>query len=148
MKTKILIGIIAVLVAIQFIAIDKNNPPVEIYKDFITVSNPPSEIGNLIKSACYDCHSHETKYPWYSNVAPVSWLLEQHVNDGRNHLNFSLWSDYNKSKKDHKLDECVEMIETGEMPMKGYVLLHKEAELNQKQKKSIINWLKEPRDSM
>jgi hypothetical protein len=139
---KALIIIIAIIVIIQFFRIDKTNPPTDIEKDFITITNPPTGMVIMLKESCYDCHSHHTKYPWYSNVAPVSWLLKEHINDGRNHLNFSVWSDYNESKKDHKLDECIEMIETGEMPMKGYVLLHGEADLTDEQKLAMIDWFR------
>jgi hypothetical protein len=139
---KAIIVIIAILVIIQFFRIDKSNPPANMEKDFITITNPPTDMGIMLKESCYDCHSHHTKYPWYSNIAPVSWLLKEHVNNGRNHLNFSVWTDYKESKKNHKLDECIEMIETGEMPMKGYVLLHEEADLTDAQKKAMIDWFR------
>jgi hypothetical protein len=145
---KVLIIIVVLLVAIQFITIDKTNPPVDISNDFLTLTNPPNELGNIIKSACYDCHSHNTKYPWYTNVAPVSWLIKEHINNGRNHLNFSLWTDYKEKKKDHKLEECIDMIKSGEMPMEGYVLFHQEAEINHEQKMQLIAWLTELRDSL
>ncbi len=139
---KAIIVIIAILVIIQFFRIDKSNPPANMEKDFITITNPPTDMGIMLKESCYDCHSHHTNYPWYSNIAPVSWLLKEHVNNGRNHLNFSVWTDYKESKKNHKLDECIEMIETGEMPMKGYVLLHEEADLTDAQKKAMIDWFR------
>ena len=139
---KALFIISAILIIIQFFSIDKQNPPADMEKDFIVLAKPPFEVGEKIKNACYDCHSHNTKYPWYSNIAPVSWLLKEHVNNGRNHLNFSIWSDYKESKKDHKLDECIEMVETGEMPMKGYVLLHEEANLTNEQKHAMIDWFR------
>lgn len=139
---KAIIVIIAILVIIQFFRIDKSNPPANMEKDFITITNPPTDMGIMLKESCYDCHSHHTNYPWYSNIALVSWLLKEHVNNGRNHLNFSVWTDYKGSKKNHKLDECIEMIETGEMPMKGYVLLHEEADLTDAQKKAMIDWFR------
>jgi hypothetical protein len=139
---KAIIIIIAILVIIQFFRIDKSNPPANMEEDFITITNPPTDMGIMLKESCYDCHSHHTKYPWYSKFAPVSWLLKEHVNNGRNHLNFSVWTDYKESKKNHKLDECIEMIETGEMPMKGYVLLHEEADLTDAQKKAMIDWFR------
>ena len=145
---KALIIIVVILIGIQFITIDKTNPPVDMEKDFITLTNPPSELGNIIKSACYDCHSHHTKYPWYSNVAPASWLMKEHINNGRNHLNFSIWTDYKEKKKDHKLEECIEMVKSGEMPMEGYVMFHEEAEINHEQKMQLIAWFTELRDSL
>ena len=145
---KVLIIIVVLLVAIQFFTIDKTNPPADMDKDFITLINPPSTLGNIIKSSCYDCHSNHTKYPWYSNVAPVSWILKQHVDDGRKHLNFSTWGENDKSKQDHKLEECIDMIKSDEMPLQGYVMLHGEAEINHEQKMLIISWFSELRDSL
>ena len=145
---KLLIIVIVLLVAIQFITIDKTNPPIDMSKDFISVINSPSDLGTVIKSSCYDCHSHHTKYPWYSNVAPISWLIKDHINNGRNHLNFSTWADYSEKKKDHKLEECIEMIKSGEMPMNGYVMLHDEAEITHEQKMKLISWFSELRDSL
>ena len=145
---KLLIIVIVLLVAIQFITIDKTNPPIDMSKDFISLINSPSELGTVIKSSCYDCHSHHTKYPWYSNVAPISWLIKDHINNGRNHLNFSTWADYSEKKKDHKLEECIEMIKSGEMPMNGYVMLHDEAEITHEQKMKLISWFSELRDSL
>jgi len=145
---KVMIIIVLILIAIQFITIDRINPPADMNKDFITLSNPPAEIGQMIKSACYDCHSNHTKYPWYSDVAPISWVIKEHVNNGRRHLNFSIWPDYKEKKKDHKLEECIEMVKSGEMPMKGYVMLHEEAEITQDQKMALINWFTSKRDSL
>jgi hypothetical protein len=148
MLKKIIIVVVLILAAIQFITIDQTNPPIDMSKDFISLTNPPSDLANVIKSSCYDCHSNHTKYPWYSNVAPASWLIKEHINNGRNHLNFSIWTDYIGNKKDHKLEECIDMIKSGEMPMEGYVMFHEEAEINHEQKMQLINWLTELRDSL
>ena len=137
---KIVIIILILIAAIQFITIDKENPTADFNKDFIQITNPPEEFAQIIKSSCYDCHSYHTKYPWYSNVAPVSWLLKNHVEDGRKHLNFSIWTDYKEAKKNHKIEECIEVIESEEMPMKGYILLHDEADLTPEQRKRLTTW--------
>ena len=148
MKKLVLVLIVAVLVGIQFITIDKTNPPVDMKSDFIYITQPPNEIGTMIKTSCYDCHSHHTKYPWYSDVAPFSWLIKEHVNNGRNHLNFSIWPDYKEAKKSHKVSECIEVIKSGEMPMKGYVMFHDEAEISQDQKMALLTWFNDLRDSL
>ena len=80
---KIILVVIAVFVIIQFIRIDKSNPQTNPTSDIINITNPPSEVKSILKNACYDCHSYETKYPWYAEIAPVSWLLKNHINDGR-----------------------------------------------------------------
>ncbi len=145
---KIFLIIVAIVVVIQFIRIDKTNPEAKPENDFVTISNPPTEIGTIIKNACYDCHSHQTKYPWYADLAPVSWLLKNHIDDGRRHLNFSTWNEYDIEKKVRKFDECIEMIKAGEMPMQGYVMMHNEAELTEDQKNYLANWFSAQKDSL
>lgn len=145
---KVILIVIGIFVVIQFFTIDKTNPTSDPQQDFIAITNPPVEIGSMIKSSCYDCHSYHTKYPWYSNVAPVSWLLKSHVNDGRNHLNFSIWPEYKEAKKEHKVNECIEVINSGEMPMKGYVMLHSEAGLSDAQRNQLVGWLESIKDSL
>ena len=136
-------GLAIVLVVIQFFRIDKTNPPVEASQDFLNIAAPSAEIATLIKDACYDCHSHETNYPWYSNVAPISWMVAHHIEEGREHLNFSKWGTFSAKKRAHKIEECYEEVEEGEMPMYGYVLLHSEAKMTDEQKSALIAWFKE-----
>lgn len=140
MFKKIGIAVVVILVLMQFKRIDKTNPEFNDAEDFITITQPPEEIATLIKNACYDCHSHQAKYPWYSNVAPISWLLENHINEGREHLNFSTWGTYEAKKADHKLEECMEEIKKGNMPMKPYVLMHSEAKMTDEQKTTLVAW--------
>ncbi len=141
MKKKIMLVLLAIFVLIQFVRVDKVNPPVEIEKDFITITKPPVEVATLLKTACYDCHSNETNYPWYFDVAPISWWAKEHVNDGKKHLNYSIWSTYKKERQDHKLDEMYGEVEEGEMPLTSYTLVHSDAKLTPEQKKLLLNWL-------
>ena len=134
------IGIIFIL--IQFIRIDKTNPPIDPKLDFLTTVNPPAEISTKIKAACYDCHSHHTSYPWYTNVAPLSWWIKGHINGGRKHLNFSKWTEYEEKKQDHKLEECVEMLEKKWMPLGTYTWLHSEAKLTDIERNDMISYFK------
>ncbi len=142
MIKKIIFGVIAVLLLIQFIRIDKTNPPVDASQDFIQLTNAPAEVAQIMKDACYDCHSHETAYPWYTNVAPVSWWVKNHINDGRRHLNFSVWGTYEPKKADHKLEECYEEVEEGNMPMDSYTWAHAEARLTDTQREQLVSWFK------
>lgn len=123
---------------IQFIRISKVNPEIITENDFLVSVNASPEISSLIKTSCYDCHSNETTYPWYTNIAPVSWWIKHHINEGREELNFSEWSTFKEKRKNHKLEECVEMIEENEMPMSSYTLLHKNAALSEEQKQKLI----------
>lgn len=142
MLKKIGLVILAIVVILQFFRIDKENPKVIPRKDFITQTNPPEEVKKLITTSCYDCHSNTTKYPWYSNVAPISWWLADHIEEGREELNFSEWADYSLKKKIHKMEECWEMIEEGEMPLESYLITHGDAVLTADEKELLIEWFK------
>ncbi len=128
------------LILIQFFRIDKTNPPINKGMDFIETKNTPEPMANLIRSACYDCHSHETRYPWYANVQPLAWLLEKHISDGRTHFNFSTFATYEPKRQAHKLYEASELIESHEMPMESYIIGHPEAKLSDSQRKEIIEY--------
>lgn len=142
MKKKIGIGLLIVLVGIQFVMIDKENPEVDESKDFITITAPPAEAEHILRVACYDCHSNETAYPWYSNIAPVSWWLKSHIDEGREHLNFSVWGEYETKRATHKLDECVEMVEEGKMPLDSYTWTHGDADLSDADRELLVEWFK------
>ncbi len=135
---KIALYTAVVLVLIQFIRIDKTNQALTLQNDFIQVSGADQEIASILKASCYDCHSNEVTYPWYTNIAPVSWWIKHHINEGSEHLNFSVWGTYSAKKADHKLEECVEMVSEGEMPMWSYTLMHSNAKLDQAQKDKLI----------
>lgn len=134
---KVLIGLVVVFVGLQLVRPDTVNPPVT---GEIQTS---AEVKALLKRACYDCHSNETKWPWYTNVAPVSWLVAHDVDEGRHELNFSEWSSYEPKRQAHKLEETEEMIEKGEMPLGIYVVMHAEAKLSEAEKKTLIDWAKQ-----
>jgi hypothetical protein len=136
------IAIIFILLMIQSIQIDKTIEPVNPTTDFISVTAANTEVAGLLKTACYDCHSNQPTYPWYTNMAPVSWWIKHHINEGSQHLNFSIWGTYSEKRKNHKLEECIEMIEEGEMPMYSYTLMHKEAKLADSQKLQLVQFFK------
>lgn len=140
MKKKIALGVLILLVLVQFIPVDTSNPAIDKQKDFITVTKAPEEVALLLKTSCYDCHSNETAYPWYFKVAPVSWWLKHHINEGREELNFSTWADFSTKRKDKKLKESIKMVQEGEMPMGSYTLVHKEAVINEAQQKTLVDW--------
>lgn len=98
------------------------------------------EVSKLLRNACYDCHSNESVYPWYAGIAPISWLVIHDINEGREELNFSEWIPYSLKRKNHKLEEIIEMVEDDEMPMKIYTVMHAEAELTAEEKQKIIYW--------
>lgn len=143
-KRKHILPILGViLVLIQFIRIDKTNPPIDPKLDFVATVNPPAAVGKKIVDACYDCHSHDTAYPWYTNIAPASWWIKGHINNGRKHLNFSTWTEYSKDKQDHKIEECIEMLENKWMPLGSYTWLHPEAKMTDDEHANMIAFFKE-----
>jgi len=145
---KILIALLVVLVVLQFFQIDKTNPAVDESKDFLKTQNTPEEIASIIKTSCYDCHSNESRYPWYSNVQPAGWFLKGHIDEGRGELNFSTFTDYELKRQDHKLEECIEYIEKDEMPLGSYTLVHREAALTEAQKNILIDYFKSVRTKL
>lgn len=140
---RVFLGLLAVLVILQFFRIDKTNPPVTTDEDFLYLAAPPQEIGLLIKDACYDCHSNETEYPWYTNVAPISWWIADHIEEGREELNFSTWAQYDAKRRAHKLEEAAEEVHEGHMPLKSYLWLHGEARLSDEQRERLAAWFEE-----
>ena len=139
---RILIGVIILLVILQFFQTNKTNPDSEPALDIISITNPPNNIAATLKQSCYDCHSNNTRYPWYSYVAPASWIINNHITDGRKHLNFSEWGKYESKRVSRKLEECVEEVSEGNMPMPGYVVLHSEAKLDAARKEQLVKWFK------
>ncbi|GJL55497.1 MAG: heme-binding protein [Nitrospirales bacterium] len=140
MKKRVLIGIgmaILVLGIIQLIPVDRVNPAI------VADIPAPPPIKSILKRACYDCHSHETVWPWYSNVAPVSWLLAWDVHEGREELNFSNWDRYSGKKRMKKLKEIIEEMDEGEMPPWFYVPLHPEARLSPQDRNQLRQWVSE-----
>ena len=135
--------IVGVLIVMQFIGINKQVPTVEPAMDFMAVETPPSHLQELIKNACYDCHSYETKYPSYSNIAPISWVIGNHVKDGRKHLNFSIWDSYSDEIKRDILYKSYKQTGARLMPLYTYVIMHKEAKIPNKELKELYTWFKE-----
>jgi len=138
---KVVVGILVGLILIQFIRPEKNDSKIE-KNDISTVMQVPEEVQKIIKNSCADCHSNYTKYPWYSEVAPVSWYLAQHVNEGKEHLNFSEWAAYNNDQKNHILKDLEEELEEHKMPLKSYLILHEEAKMTKNEYEIVLNWVK------
>lgn len=137
---KTLLGILIVIILIQFIRPEKNVSP-EVVNDISTVMNVPENVQEIIKTSCADCHSNTTKYPWYSEIAPVSWYLASHVNDGKKHLNFSEWAAYNKNQKEHIIKDLKKELKSREMPLNSYLWIHKEAVVSPEQYKTLLDWV-------
>ncbi|WP_317038767.1 heme-binding domain-containing protein [Chryseobacterium sp. Leaf180] len=130
-------------VLIQFIPVDKTNLPVDEKVNFVMVEKTPSKIVSMLKSSCYDCHSNETRYPKYASVAPVSWSIKSHVEEGRDHMNFSVWKNYNNDLKKSMLEKSIQTIENRSMPLPGYIVYHNEANLSTAERKVLSKYFGE-----
>lgn len=144
---KILLLILVVFIIAQFFNPEKNEGTSSSIIAFLEETNPPEEVKLILKESCYDCHSNVTKYPWYNAITPINYWMADHIKNGSKHLNFSKWNDYSVKKKDHKLDEVIEMVEKNEMPLPSYTWMHGDAKLNDTQKKKILTWAKQMRQS-
>ncbi|KHJ37188.1 hypothetical protein PBAC_26310 [Pedobacter glucosidilyticus] len=145
MKKKILLGLLAVLVIIQFIKPEKNISSKPAVNSIHNKFPANEETMQILKTACNDCHTNNTVYPWYAHIQPVAWWLDSHVDDGKKHLNFDEFLTYKLKKQDHKLEELIESQEDHWMPLDSYTWIHKDAKLDDKQRLALLNWAKETR---
>lgn len=136
---RLLLIILVLFILIQFIKIEKNDSKNEL-NAISTVMEIPVEVNKIIQTSCLDCHSNSTKYPWYSKIAPASWFLAQHIKEGKEHLNFSEWTTYNKDQKEHIIKDLKEVLNEREMPLKNYLLIHKDAKLTENQYQILYDW--------
>jgi hypothetical protein len=141
MRKKVLRTVVLLLVlvyALGHLLMDEHsNPDFDVTQDFLAVGEVDPSTALLLKGACYDCHSMETVYPWYAEVIPIRFIIDDHVEHGRSELNFSEWGIYPREDRRHIMKESIEYVENGEMPLKGYVLMHPEAKLNEAQKEEL-----------
>jgi hypothetical protein len=137
----IVIVLFAVFIVLQFYRPDRTNPPIVQAETLETTTEIPENVRAILKRSCNDCHSNETVYPWYSNVSPFSWLLADHIEEGRRELNFSIWNTYTAKKKRHKYDEICEQVTNGEMPHNQYVWIHRDAALSEQDKINLCDWV-------
>ena len=129
-----LLGILLALIVMQFVPVERTNPPVE------EEVPAPANVRAVLHRACYDCHSNETRWPWYSHVAPVSWLVAHDVHEARKHLNFSTWNQYNAKRQARKLNEVWEEVDEGEMPLWYYLAIHRDAKLSAEDRALLRTW--------
>jgi hypothetical protein len=135
-----LFGLVAGGIVIQFFQPDKNMSPPDPEEDLLMLTSPPAQVAELIKSSCYDCHSNQTAYPWYSRVAPVSWYLQKHIKDGKGDVNFSDYGSMDQADRIELLTDIFDVIDAGTMPLLSFALIHKVARLDQEDKDAILDW--------
>ncbi len=147
MIKKILIALLVVLVAIQFVR-PARNVSADTTKDISTLYPMPDSVKVVVNKACADCHSNKTVYPWYASVAPLSFWLDHHVNEGKGEINFNEFASYRIGKQNHKLKEVIEQIQENKMPLSSYTLIHKEAKLTDAEKEILIDWCQNIMDTI
>ena len=143
MKTskKIMVGLFIILGGIQFMRPDSNNDSRAIATDFVKTYVVPTQIGSVLKRSCYDCHSNNTEYPWYSYIQPMGWLLNKHIREGKKSLNFSEFGTYSERKQVSKLKSIAKQIEQNKMPLASYTMVHPNAILTSQEKNLIITFI-------
>ena len=139
---------VVVLVGIQFIPTRSNQSMELPSTDFILTYKVSEEVGRVLHTSCYNCHSNNTDYPWYSKVQPVGWFLENHINNGKAELNLSEFGSYSVRKQKSKLKSMANQIEKDEMPLSSYTFIHREARLSNKSKKALMDYLNALHDSL
>ena len=133
---KILIGLLIAFILVQFWRPEKNVSAENTVTDFELETLPSPEIATILEQKCYDCHSNNTRYPWYAEVAPLSLWIDGHIQEGKEHFNVSDWASWDQGKKDHKMDELIEEVEEGHMPEDSYTWIH--GQLTEMEKQQII----------
>lgn len=141
MKKKIILVLVVLFIGIQFVPLDYNTSSEVPATDFIVNNQPPTEVAQLLKNSCYDCHSNNTRYPWYDKVAPVSWWVQDHVDHGKEEMNFSTWTEYPAKKRQKYLKEIIEEIEEAEMPLDSYLIMHGDAKVSAEQLEALESWI-------
>lgn len=140
MLKKILLFLLVALVVIQFIHPKRNKTSGEQVNSIGKVYAIPADVESILKKACTDCHSNNTSYPWYSRLQPVHWWLNNHVREGKEHLNFDEYTNRSLRYQYHKMEETIEQVKEGEMPLNSYTWTHKDARLTQEEKDKLIDW--------
>ena len=137
---KVLIVLVVAFVIIQFFRPAKNVSAAVTEKDITRMYTVPDSVLTILQKACYDCHSDNTRYPWYFNIQPVAWWMNDHINDAKKELNFSEFSNRTLVKQAKKLKKCAKEVQEGGMPLESYTWEHKDAVLTDQEKNLLIDW--------
>jgi len=150
MKTfkRILVVLLIVLILIQFFQPARNISASQSPANISTIYPVSANVGTVLKKACYDCHSNNTRYPWYANVQPVAWWLNDHIKEGKRGLNFSEFASYRIGKQYRKLDEVIDEVKKGDMPLQSYTIIHTDAKLTKEEKVMLTRWADALRDTI
>ncbi|HEX8160928.1 MAG TPA: heme-binding domain-containing protein [Pyrinomonadaceae bacterium] len=137
-----------VFVCIQFVRPRMTNAAIDGSRTVGARLRVTPEVGNILARSCNDCHSQQTRFPWYSRVAPVSWLLDDHIREGREHLNFSDWAAYDAEEQDLLLQNTCRLARRGAMPIPSYLYIHRDAKLSEADVKTLCDWTNAERERL
>lgn len=142
------VALFALFVSIQFIRPEMTNPPIVAEQTLEANAQIPEKTRSILARSCSDCHSNDTNYPWYAQIAPASWFLADHIKEGRRELNFSEWGNLSAQRKARKLEEICEQTQIREMPLPSYLWIHRGAQLSDEEIKTICEWTESERAKM
>jgi len=145
---KILLGLLVIFIIIQFIQPTRNKSDQVLPTDLTKTFHVPENVHGILRSACYDCHSNNTNYPWYSRIQPFGWMLASHIRKGKAELNFSDFGSYSKRRQISKMNGTANSVKKGSMPLDSYTMMHKEAGLSKDEKVLLIDWAIKIKDSL
>jgi hypothetical protein len=145
---KIILALFIIFIAIQFIQPARNQNGQVMSTDIEKIIVVPANVAGILKTSCYDCHSNNTHYPWYSFIQPGAWLMASHIKNGKAMLNFSQFGDLSNRKQQSKLQGIINQVKDGEMPISSYKIIHRNAVLTPAQKTILINWAALAKDSL
>src|SRR5512132_2467602 len=137
---RIVVGLVLAALAMQLVRPARTNPPTDPTRTLTSAIPVSHDASNILDRACRDCHTSATRWPWYSNVAPVSWFVIDHVNSGRRHFNYSDWARYDQRKKRELLKKTCDLTRKGDMPIGSYVWMHPEARISDRDAAALCGW--------
>lgn len=138
----VLVILFLIFAGLQFLRPNFVNPPIIESNTLESDLNVPNEVNAILQRSCKDCHTNKTNYPWYANIQPIGWYLANHIKEGRRELNFSEWKNFSNQRKRRKLKEICEEVESREMPLRSYLLVHREAWLSDEDIRILCEWTK------
>lgn len=147
-KRKWILILLVAFVLIQFIQPARNHSGQVLQTDITKMFAIPSNVKTILESACYDCHSNNTRYPWYANIQPGGWWLANHIKEGKEELNFSEFGGYSPRRQISKLRSIGNSIKDGSMPLSSYTFMHKDAKLTKEEQAQLIDWVKTTGNSL
>ena len=139
------IAVVVLFVAIQFVPANNHNPSVNPSQTIYAIIPVPSDVRSVFDGSCKDCHSNETRWPWYAHVAPASWILAHDVHEGRKEMNFSEWGAYSPEKREDKLEEICEQVVNGDMPESKYAFIHRKSKPAERERDAVCKWTEDVR---